>query len=124
MSHFCNKVSQLQPTRTARKLIVYLKNLKLNRNGLIQPPNKLTPSHFTVQKRHSLGYKILGHPTYSPAISAADYHLLKHFQLSIHKRRFCYSKEVVEVFEQFIKAKNNKSFFNEINGLELRWENL
>lgn len=67
-------------------------------------------SRFNVQKWHSLGYEILEHQPYFPDISPADYHLFEHIGFSMRKERFRYSEEVVDAFEQIIKAKDELFF--------------
>lgn len=42
--------------------------------------------------------------------SPADYHLFEHIGFSMRKERFRYSEEVVDAFEQIIKAKDELFF--------------
>ena len=59
----------------------------------------------TRQKLHTLNYKVLDHPPYSPDLSPTDFHFFKHFDNLLQKKCFRNPKNIETAFNEFVLSR-------------------
>ena len=87
------KLQCLQPALVNRKSPILLHNNA--RPHVIQP---------MPQKLNELGYKVLPHQSYSPALSPTDYHFFKQLDNFLQGKHFCNQQDAENASQEFVKS--------------------
>ena len=87
-----------------------------------QPRLHVTQPMF--QKLNELGYKVLPHLPYSPALLPTDYHFFKHLNNFLQGKRFHNQQEAENAFQEFVKSWRMDFHAVEISKLISYWQNV
>ena len=76
------------------------------------------------QKLNELGYKVLSHLPYSPALLPTDYHFFKHLNNPLQWKCFHNQQEAENAFPEFVKSWRMDFHAVEISKLISYWQNV
>ena len=77
----------------------------------------------TRQKLHTLNYKILDHPPYSPDLSPIDFHFLKYLDNFLQEKCFRNPKDAETACNELVASRTTIFYDTGIKKLVSRWQN-
>ena len=75
-----------------------------------------------LQKLNKLGYEVLPHPPYSPALLPTDYHFFKHLSDFLQGKCFHNQQEAEDAFQESIKSWSTDFYATGINKFIFHWQ--
>uniref|UniRef100_A0AAF5DKR2 Mos1 transposase HTH domain-containing protein n=2 Tax=Strongyloides stercoralis TaxID=6248 RepID=A0AAF5DKR2_STRER len=104
--------------------LMKLKPALINRKGPILFHDNVRPhtSQTTVKKLIALRYETLFHPPYSPDLSPTDYHIFKHMDAFMKRKKFSNLENLKSYVMKFFGPNQTSFYENGMEKLLTRWQ--